>query len=136
MNKEIDVLTNFYNKCFLYGYIKENPHVKVMGLSKCPNYYICSDGNIYSVRCDKFLKPQTHNSQGWYHKVKINYDGIVRNLRVHRLVAEAFIPNPDDLPEVDHINHNRGDNRLENLRWISRKDNMNNLKCHSLKKNL
>ena len=43
--------------------------------------------------------------------------------RIHRLVALAFIPNPDNLPEVNHINCIRDDNRVENLEWISRKDN-------------
>jgi hypothetical protein len=42
------------------------------------------------------------------------------------LVAEAFIPNPDGLPEVDHINRIRTDNCVENLRWVTRKENMNN----------
>ena len=65
---------------------------------------------------------------------QIHYEDRVRNMRVHRLVAEAFLENPLNLPEVDHINHNRGDNRLENLRWVTRKENMNNLTCHHNKK--
>lgn len=45
---------------------------------------------------------------------------------VHRLVALAFIPNPDNLPQVDHINTIRSDNRIENLRWVTAEGNMNN----------
>ena len=45
---------------------------------------------------------------------------------VHRIVAELFIPNPDNKPEIDHIDTNKINNRVDNLRWVTRKENLNN----------
>ena len=53
-----------------------------------------------------------------------------RSFRVHRLIAETFIPNPENKPHVDHINRNPADNRVENLRWVTRSENMRNTKAN------
>lgn len=56
-----------------------------------------------------------------YYVVTLSKDSVRKNYSVHRLVAEAFIPNPDNLPTVDHINRDRTDNCIENLRWADYK---------------
>lgn len=47
-----------------------------------------------------------------------------KNYRIHRLVADAYIPNPDNLPQVDHIDGNKTHNYLNNLQWITNRDNV------------
>lgn len=61
-----------------------------------------------------------------YYVVQLNNNNEQHTYKTHRLVAEAFIPNPNNLNEVDHINRNTKDNRVCNLRWCSHKENMNN----------
>lgn len=58
-------------------------------------------------------------NKGGYVIVQLRKNGIAKTLGVHRLVAEAFLPNPNDLPQVHHINHDRKDNRVQNLAWVT-----------------
>ena len=60
---------------------------------------------------------------GRYRVVSAMIDGKQKNFYVHRLIAEAFIPNPDDKPEVNHIDGNPANNRVENLEWVTRSEN-------------
>ena len=64
-----------------------------------------------------------------YLRVQIGRGGPV--YLIHRLVAEAFISNPDNKPEVNHKNHIRWDNRVENLEWCTRQENMNKLRTNT-----
>ena len=67
------------------------------------------------------LKP-ANNSRGYYF-VQLSRNNKVSRKYVHRLVAEAFIPNPENKPTVNHINCDRSDNRSENLEWASYREN-------------
>ena len=61
---------------------------------------------------------------GGYAVVILSKNGISKVMKVHRLVAEAFLPNHDNLPEVHHKNHDRKDNRVHNLKWVTRAEQM------------
>ena len=74
---------------------------------------------------DKYKISESDNGQG-YVQVKLNN----KNYKKHRLIAEQFIPNPDNLTDVDHINRNRSDYHLSNLRWVSHSDNNRNKSTH------
>lgn len=65
----------------------------------------------------KELKLQMDNYG--YTNVILSKNGIHKVMKVHRLVAETFLPNPDNLPQVHHINHDRKYNRVENLKWVT-----------------
>ena len=84
-------------------------------------YEVSYDGEVYSHHTGKDLKPGRASSG--YMTVSLNKNGKPKSHTVHRLVAKAFIPNPENKTDVDHINRNRTDNRVENLIWASRSDN-------------
>ena len=83
-----------------------------------PRYMVDSDGNVYGPK--RKLKP-TPAVGGKYQTITV---GKSDTRYVHRLVAEAFIPNPDNKPDVAHNNGNGLDNRVENLRWATESENM------------
>lgn len=87
-----------------------------------PHLLISRTGRVWSTTYDKELRP--HLTNRGYLRVSLSKDKTVKNGSVHRLVAEAFIPNPDNLPCVDHIDGNKLNNKVENLQWISTSNNM------------
>lgn len=80
-------------------------------------YYISDLGRVYSHYSQKCLKPLT--THAGYHRVHLCKDGKTFNASIHRLVATAFIPNPESKPTVNHINEIKTDNRSENLEWAT-----------------
>lgn len=95
-------------------------------------YFVSNLGNIKS-------SPKTHRRKeiilktmplkGGYLTVDLCKDKLVTKTLVHRIVANAFIPNPENKPQVNHINGNKQDNRVENLEWVTHSENQ----LHSIK---
>ena len=93
------------------------------GLYKVSNKGVVKSLNYNHTGKEKILKP---NKDGFgYPKVALSKNGKIKTIKVHRLVAEAFISNPLNLPEVNHINEIKEDNRVENLEWCSSRYNCN-----------
>ena len=84
-------------------------------------YGITSCGKVWSYRNERFLKP-IDNGRG-YLFVVLSKDGVYKQYYIHRLVAEAYIPNIDNLPQVDHIDNDKNHNYINNLQWLTNRDN-------------
>lgn len=86
-------------------------------------YQVSNLGNVRSLKYKhpRLLKPG-NNGVG-YKQVMLYNQGIGKMYTVHRLVAEQFIPNPENKPCIDHINAIRDDNRAENLRYVTHSEN-------------
>lgn len=82
---------------------------------------------------EKILVPRINNYG--YVSIRLSKDGKTKTCFVHRLLAEAFIDNPENLPQVNHINGNKLDNSLENLEWVSPTTNSDHAYRIGLNKN-
>lgn len=86
-------------------------------------YGITSCGKVWSYKRGKFLSLNIHRNG--YYSANLYKNGERRSISVHRLVAQAYIPNPNNLPEVNHKDENKLNNSVNNLEWCNREYNMN-----------
>lgn len=95
-----------------------------MEIQNYPDYQIYEDGRVFSKKSRKFLK-KGDNGHG-YLVVRLFHEGKAKTHKIHRLVALHYIPNPENRREVDHIDRNKKNNDISNLRWATRSENCQN----------
>ena len=100
-------------------------------IKDCAGYYITEDGSVFSDISGKLKKLKCGDNRG-YRQIMLYINKKRKSFKVHRLVAQAYIPNPLNLPQVNHINGVKDDNRVENLEWCDNQRNceLANAKVH------
>lgn len=88
-----------------------------------PNYQVSNLGKVKNTKTNKILKP--FSPIGEYLKVSLSKNGKAKHYFIHRLVAETFIPNPNNYPCVNHKDENPSNNCVSNLEWCSYQYNNN-----------
>ena len=90
-------------------------------------YYVTENGEVYRLWKKGFKKLKSMLNDGYYY-----VDIHSKCYRIHRLVAECYIPNPNNLPEVDHIDTDKSNNHFSNLEWVTTQENIRRAKQNNL----
>lgn len=88
------------------------------------NYQVSNMGHVMNTDTGKILKGQ-NNGKGYLFVSLYDENHKCKQIMIHRLVAKAFIPNPNNLPQVNHIDECKHNNHVDNLEWITSEDNIN-----------
>lgn len=88
-------------------------------------YQVSNMGRIKFLKFKKIRILRSEKDVNGYLRVTLHKNGIIKRYKVHRLVAQAFIPNPNNLPQVNHKDEDKTNNNVSNLEWCDAKYNMN-----------
>ena len=97
-----------------------------------PNYSVTKEGRVINTKTGRVLKTDT-NSCG-YLRVTLCKDNKPKKFFIHRLVAQELLENPDDFPQVNHIDGNKTNNTVENLEWCTQSINQYHAHTNNLQK--
>ncbi len=102
------------------------PLWKIEGFDDFTDYYVDVKGDVWSTKQKNLrkLSPAANKKEGYLFVYLTDKHGVKKKHYVHRLVARAFIPNPENFAEVNHLNRNAYDNCVVNLEWCDRRGNM------------
>ena len=101
-------------------------------IDEFPNYEVSSFGRVRNKKYNRFLKPLEVGFG--YVVVELWNNGQSQSKKIHRLVANAFIPNPHNKPQVNHIDGNKKNNSVDNLEWVTASENMKHAYDSGIKK--
>lgn len=97
------------------------------------HYKVSDQGRVFSVKSDKFMGVNRVTKDG-YNYIALSKNNKAKEFRMHRLVATHFIPNPENKETVNHIDGDKLNNRVDNLEWSTRHENMQHAYKLGLKK--
>ena len=89
-----------------------------------PNYCVDEESRVYNIKYERELKGRVCLPSGYIYLSLRHIDGNFRNVPLHRIVAKAFIPNPLGKPFVNHKDHNKLNNSIDNLEWVTNAENI------------
>jgi hypothetical protein len=111
-------------------YFGEEKYKRIYINGEKSKYKVSNWGKVINTKTNKFITP---HFDGKYYTARLTHNKKTKGYKIHRLVAEYFIPNPENKSQVNHINGRKWDNCVDNLEWVTESENMIHSVIHNLK---